>query len=206
MAASSTRQAFKPNEYATYFAFFHKLYGPLVSYKRMEYGLTGHPQLGEVLQVAYSCQFKYCKGAMMMSLSKDGKAFRLFDISIRVEDFTPIVELRKFGDPVMKLMQSGDFKGIYNMSSSKMRQAYTEDQFTSSGKSFTEMGAMTEYQLYQHQIFMYQGQLFCALVYAAKIKGQDIPIELTFSKTGDKFVLEGLNTAGGGQDPNAPPQ
>lgn len=188
------KQQYQQPAYQDYINFLIKIYGPVQSFKRIDYGVQDHPQAGEVLQAMYDVQFKYVRAAVMVYMVPSGGEFRLFELAIQTEDYAPISEIKNAGDPIMEYIKNGNWEGLYNAASVRFQQMYTLEEMKQLGQQFAQLGQVSSYQLYTHQVLFIENKVSFIAVYEATIEGKGVPIQLSFTRFNGQFKLEAVNT------------
>ncbi len=181
------------SQFEKYWNFLTKIYGRLKSYKRISYQLSGMDTAGEGLEVVYECQFSLVKGALYMTFISENARPALAGMMIRAEDYAPIVEINNMGKVYMELIKAGDYEKIYARSSARFKEISPRSAFDDMSRKLKELGMLTSFQLYQHQVGLLEGQLVVAMVYEATFGGKEFFVEVSVGESESGFVLEGLN-------------
>jgi hypothetical protein len=182
-----------PASFKRYLAFLKELYGDLREYKMETYNLVKNANLGEGAEVLYICKFAYCKGAIAMRFFKEKDQFKLADFSVQTEPYTPITQITRIGNPILDALKAGNFNDIYNAASERFKGATPKNQFDAMIEKFRQMGSISAYQLYQHQVGLAQGKIVAVMIYEVTIGGKEHYFELSMTEQSpNKFILEGL--------------
>jgi hypothetical protein len=176
-----------------YLGYIFQLYGPLKSYKLEGYELKNQAGVGEAVQVSYSCEFQYCKGRAMFIMLQEGGKYKMAGLGMDAVDYAPIQQIRKIGDPVLTQIQSQAYDQLYQATSLRFKNSATRDNFVNKLK---ELGRVSEFTLYQHQVGLIEGKLALVVLYEVKISSRQLLMELNFVQSESGFVLEGINVAG----------
>lgn len=190
---SKLKQVQSFSQFEKYWNFLIKIYGKLKSYRRISYQLSGMDAAGEGLEVIYECQFGLVKGALYMTFVSESGKLSLAGMTIRAEDYAPIVEVNNMGKVYMENIKTGDYEKIYNQSSSRFKEISPRSAFDEMTQKLKSLGPLSSYQLYQHQVGLLDGQLVVAMVYEANFGGKDFFVEVNVGETPSGYVLEGLN-------------
>lgn len=182
-----------PASFKRYLAFLKELYGDLREYKMETYNLVKNANLGEGAEVLYICKFAYCKGAIAMRFFREKDQFKLADFSVQTEPYTPITQVTRIGNPVLDALKAGNFNDVYNAASERFKEATPKTQFDAMIEKFRQMGSISAYQLYQHQVGLSQGKIVVVMIYEVTIGGKEHYFELSMTEqSANKFILEGL--------------
>jgi hypothetical protein len=182
-----------PASFKRYLAFLKELYGDLREYKMETYNLVKNANLGEGAEVLYLCKFAYCKGAIAMRFFKEKDQFKLADFSVQIEPYTPITQITRIGNPILEALKAANFNDIYNAASERFKGATPKNQFDAMIEKFRQMGTISAYQLYQHQVGLAQGKIVSVMIYEVTIGGKEHYFELSMTEQSpNKFILEGL--------------
>ena len=170
-----------------------ELYGPLKSYSMEAYQIKSMRGMGEGLEVAYQCQFGYCKGIITLTMFRENGKFALGNIDIMVAEHTPVIQITRMASPVLDKMKVKDFEGIYQNAAPIFKSNTPINEFRAAMAEFGKIGTIDSYELYQHNVAFRDGRLSVATVFKIKIDGKEFPMSLIFMEEGNTFKLAGFN-------------
>lgn len=176
-----------------YLNYCFELYGPLKSYSMEAYQIKSMRGMGEGLEVAYQCQFGYCKGIITLMMFRENGKFALGNIDIMVAEHTPIIQITRMAAPVFDKMKAKDFEGVYNNAAPIFKSNTPITEFRTAMAEFGKIGTIDSYELYQHNIAFKDGRLSVISVFKVKIQGKEFPMNLIFMEDGNTFKLAGFN-------------
>ncbi|MCS6904432.1 MAG: hypothetical protein RML72_00265 [Bacteroidia bacterium] len=182
-----------PTTFKKYLDFLKELYGELKEYKMETYNLVKHAQLGEGAEVLYLCRFAYCRGAIAMKFFRENDQFKLADFSIQAEPYTPIIQITRIGNPIMENLKAGNYNEIYNNASERFKNTTPKNQFDATIEKLRQLGNITSFQLYQHQVGLAQGKIVVVMIYEVNIGTKENYFEISMTEqSNNKFILEGI--------------
>ena len=196
--SSMSKQLYTPATWDEYLSLTRKMYGTLTNFRRVDMQSGRDPQLGFAVQLMYEAQFKYTQGGIMLSMVAGNGGYQLLDISFQVQPYAPIMEITRYGDPIMEKVKAEDWGSIYEFSSARFKQQTPKSKFKELGNEFKQFGKVTDYSLYTHQVGVMEGKLMLVAIYELTVGGRQSAMQLLFTKFGDEFKLESINAS----DPN----
>lgn len=181
--------------YQKYYHYINQVYGAMESFRRVDFAAGQDPQIGVGLQAMYEVKFKYVKALVVTTMILHQGKFHLADIQFQTEPYTPLFELRSFGDPAMKLFKAKDWEALYASCSQRLKTEVTLDQFKASMEQVAATwGTLSDFNLQQNQITLDENRLVVMLIYEATFGSKQVPVQLVFTQFDTGFQLESLST------------
>lgn len=177
-----------------YFSFCQQIYGGLSSWKLQGYNLQSAAGMGEGLEAAFECKFRYTPAQLSILLIREGGQFRPAMYSITLPPYTPVLQVTRTADPVVNLLKTGEHQKLYEMTSARFKEQTSWANFESAMKQLKQQGAIESSQLLEHEVGMIEHAIALAVIYELKVGGKPVYFQMTFTQKPDGgFVLEGMN-------------
>lgn len=191
MVADDIKEMQSKEEMTSFLELFTNYYGKILSYEQTEFGMKTRAGFGQLVTLGYELKFEKYKGkASGVFKVIDSTEVKMFAFNISLNDYTTVETFDKIAKPVINALQEKDKKKVYNLTSTKFKEYVSISDFESRINKIVEIDIL-DYKMFRNQVGIKDGNEILALYYA--INDETGYLQFSFTKSGDKFELDGLN-------------
>lgn len=173
------------------FVMYNKYFGRIINYEQTSFGMYIKGSFGQLATVEYDVKFENYSGkGHGVFKVHDTNTVKMFSFNLSLDDYTTVSMIDSIAQSSMDVIKAKRKIQLYNLTSTRFKEYVPLAEFDSMVTQIFLID-IKDYRMYQHQLGIIDGNEVVAVYY--EINNKEGYLQLSFTKSGDFFELEGIN-------------